>query len=368
MYDIGENDRIFTELIEKKKREKKEKKQQKKYRRQQNTQNLINLINQIKNNVNELKAQGELSPDKMQFTGKMTDIAGVDGMKCSDVKNYIPNQDVYQATQKNILNARDAGYISIDENNVMHLTDKGRELTQSDSFIKQFEQDQLNAYRDSMQTQNPTEQVAYCEFTGTDQDMGVFNYAEQVDIDSIKDSPQKETVLNNFSELEKQGMVNISDGVITPTEKGLEFSSSQKFSVKSASNAELKNVLGDVDADGIPNRIDSTYSYLDPSSTAQAGKVGSTSIGGVSKGAAASSSASAGATSQAAAGAVTKTAGSVGVRAAGGAATKGATTAGAGAATCGVGAVVVVAAQVLTKAVSQVANTLKQTLNNTTNN
>lgn len=362
MYDFGENDAVLQEA-EAKRKQRKQERQQKKFQRKQSTQSIYNTYKEIKAKVAQLKEKGTVDAKEMKFTGKFTDIAGVDGMNCSEVKKHCPNEDVYKATQQNILNARDEGYLTIDENKDIHLTDKGRELTRSESFCKQFEQDQLNQSVADIQSQN--QDLAYVEFNGTEQDMGVFNYTDQLDINSIKDGPNKDTVLNNFSELEKQGMVNIDGGVITPTEKGMDFAKGQNLPIKQASNTEIGNVLGDTDADGIPNRIDSQYSYSEVGKEKVVGGLGEE-VGGKAfskasantAGASAKSASSAGAK---AAGTAAKTAGSTVAKAGGSAATAGATgatAAGAGAATAGVGAVVVVAGQAAVQAINQVKNTM----------
>ena len=370
MYDFGENDAVFQEA-EAKRKQRKQERQQKKFQRKQSTQSIYNTYKEIKAKVAQLKEKGNVDAKEMKFTGKFTDIAGVDGMNCSEVKKHCPNEEVYKATQQNILNARDEGYLTIDENKDIHLTDKGRELTQSESFCKQFEQDQLNQSVADIQSQN--QDLAYVEFNGTEQDMGVFNYTDQLDINSIKDGPNKDIVLNNFSELEKQGMVNIDGGVITPTEKGMDFAKGQNLPIKQATNTEIGNVLGDTDADGIPNRIDSQYSYAEEKSQSalQVGKekgagglgeeIGGKAFSKTSANTAGASAKSAGSAGAKAAGTAAKTAGSTVAKAGGSAATAGATgatAAGAGAATAGVGAVVVVAGQAAVQAINHVKNTM----------
>lgn len=383
MYDIGENDAVFEEEAAKRKQRKQEKdqkkqaKEQKKLQRKQNVQNIYEVIKDIKAKSAELKNTGTVKANK-KMTGKFSDICQVDNMNCSEVKNYCSNDEIYKATQQNIVNARDAGYLTIDENKDIHLTDKGHELTQSESFVKQFEQDQLS--QSVAEARSQSQDYGYVEFNGTEQDMGVFNYTEQVDINSIKDCPEKETVLKNFSKLENQGMVNIYNGVITPTENGAKFAKTQNIPVKQASNTELTNVIGDLDADGLPDKIDSQYSYLEQSSNNAKGALqsgtGEKAAGGVGKeigGKAASNTSAATAKSAGTkvAGSVAKTAGSAaGTAAKTGASTTttGAAAAGAGAATAGVGTVVVVAAQAVTQAVKQVKNTVHSMVQNLSNN
>lgn len=312
MYDFGENDSVLQEEMQKHK---------------QSIQSVYDTYKEIKDKVAQLKEKGTV--DSKKFTGKFTDIAQVDNMNCADVKKYCQNEEIYKATQQNILKARDEGYLTIDENKDIHLTDKGRELIQSEQFQKQFEQDQLNQSKQELNNQN--QDYAYVEFKGTEQDMGVFNYTEQIDINAIKDSPQKEAVLNNFSQLEKQGMVNINDGVITPTEKGREFAKTQELPIKQATNTEISSVLGDT--------------------SANTARVAEATVKTASS------------TGAKAAGTAAKTAGAVGAKAAGTAAT-GAAAVGTGAATAGVGAVVVVAASALTQALKQAKNAVVQSLRN----
>ncbi len=361
MYDIGENAAALEEAESKRKAKKQERKQ-KRVQSIQKTGEIVRLVRAVKERKAKLAEEGKLSPQEMKFTGKMTDIAGVDGMKCTDVKKYATDKEVYEATKRNIVSARDDGYISIDDGGTMHLTDKGRELTQSEHFVNQFENDQINAGMEQIQQQMPEQELGYVELNGTSQDMGVFQYTDCIDMNSIENSPNKQAVINNFKELNKQGLVKIEEGIISPTEQGLEFSRTQSFKLKPASNDEIKSVLGgDIDADGVPNRIDNDYSYIEPAKKeSKAGGAANTAEGA---GKAVQTSEKAG---QAAKGAAegTKAAATVGKTAAraGGTAAAAGTATAAGAATAGVGAVVVVAADVMKKAVQRIKDTMKQTM------
>lgn len=336
MYDIGENDRVLTDDIEKKKQRHKQKKQQKRNGRSF-TQRIYDGYHNIKEIINMLRNKGSVNPNDMKFTGKMTDIAGVDGMKCSEVKNYMPNEEVYNATKENICKARDAGYLNIDQDGTIHLTDKGREWTQSESFIKQFEKDQKDAlFADQAQNQ----QAAYCEFTGTQQDLGAFNYTDHIDMRTVKDSPQKDAVLNNFCNMESEGLVNIKDGIISPTEKGQELAQSQSFSVKPA-NAE---------------EVNSIFSSAGKQAGEQAVSGAGQAVQGSAQTAASSGAKAVSAAGTKAVGEGVKTAAQTGVKAAATGvktAATGATAATTGAATFGVGAVISVATESMKQVATQ---------------
>lgn len=365
MYDIGENTAALEEA-ESKRKARKQMRQQKRTDLVRKISEIVRLVRTIKEKKAKLEEQGKLSPQEMKFTGNMTDIAGVDGMKCTDVKNHMPNNEIYEATKKNIMSAQKGGYIEIDNDKVIHLTDKGREFTQSESFIKQFENDQMRSAMEQLQQQMPEQNLGYVELSGTPQDMGVFQYTDHIDMRAIEDSPNKQAVINNFKELEKKGLVKVEDGIVSPTEQGLDFSSTQSFKLKPASNDEIKTVFGgDIDADGIPNRIDSDYSYIEPAqkaSTAQGTVKTANEVGQAAQSAkGAAEGAKAAATAGKAAASTASTAGKTAASVGGTAATAG-TAAATGAATAGVGAVVVVAADVMKKAVEQVNNTIKQTM------
>ncbi len=354
MYDIGENAAALEEAESKRKAKKQERKQ-KRVQSIQKAGEIVRLVRAVKERKSKLAEEGKLSPQEMKFTGNMTDIAGVDGMKCTDVKKYATDKEVYEATKRNIVSARDDGYISIDDGGTMHLTDKGRELTQSEHFVNQFENDQINAGMEQIQRQMPEQELGYVELNGTSQDMGVFQYTDYIDMNSIENSPNKQAVINNFKELNKHGLVKVEEGIISPTEQGLEFSRTQSFKLKPASNDEIKSVLGgDIDADGVPNKIDNDYSYIEPAKKASKAGGAAKKAEGAGKAMQASEKAGQAAKSAATLG---KTAASVG----GTAATAGTATA-AGAATAGVGAVVVVAADVMKKATQRIKGTMKQTM------
>ena len=114
MYDIGENAAALEEAESKRKAKKQERKQ-KRVQSIQKTGEIVRLVRAVKERKAKLAEEGKLSPQEMKFTGKMTDIAGVDGMKCTDVKKYATDKEVYEATKRNIVSARDDGYISIDD-------------------------------------------------------------------------------------------------------------------------------------------------------------------------------------------------------------------------------------------------------------
>lgn len=328
MYDIGENDRVLTDDIK-----------QKKQSLQSKTQSFYYMAKDIKNMVKKLKKKGLVSPDKMRFTGKMTDIAGLDGVKCADVKKYMPNEEVYNATKENIVKACKEGYLTIDKDNhnTIRLTEKGKELVQSEKFIKQFEQDQLDAlFMDQPQNQ----QVAYCELNGTQQDLGAFNYTDHIDMRTVKDSPQKDAVLNNFYKMESEGLVNIKDGIITPTEKGQELAQSQSFSVKPA-NAE---------------EVNSVFSSAGKQAGEQAVSGAGQAVQGSAQTAASSGAKAVSAAGTKAVGEGVKTAAQTGVKAAATGvktAATGATAATTGAATFGVGAVISVATESMKQVATQ---------------
>lgn len=328
MYDIGENDRVLVDSVRQKKQE-----------FQQKTQSAFFMLSSFRGRVGAVKEKGNIPPDKMRFTGKMTDIVGLDGVKCADVKKYMPNEEVYNATKENIVKACKEGYLTIDKDNhnTIRLTEKGKELVQSEKFIKQFEQDQLDAlFMDQPQNQ----QIAYCELNGTQQDLGAFNYTDHIDMRTVKDSPQKDAVLNNFYKMESEGLVNIKDSIITPTEKGQELAQSQSFSVKPANAEEVNSIFSSAGKQAGEQAVSGAGQAVQDSAQTAA-----------SSGAKAVS-----ASGKKAAGEGIKTAAQTGAKAAAASAkttATGATAATTGAATFGVGAVITVATQSMNQVATQ---------------
>lgn len=159
---------------------------------------------------------GITTNNDITFSGQHTDIAFVDCNKNStldqSVINNIQDEQLRQNVQQSYNEAVVDGYLRY-ENNAYSLTDKGRAHINTQSFIEQFEKDQLSRL---------AQDRALINLTGNHNDLNAFRYTESLNLNQIMTSdPQTfKKIVSYFEECKKYGFVNISkDGTVTPTEK-----------------------------------------------------------------------------------------------------------------------------------------------------
>lgn len=164
-------------------------------------------------NANELA-------DRIKFTGQFTDIAYADSDKISEkVISQLCEKDekLYSVVMDTYNNAVNDGLLervwSKKDNDVIYnLTDKGKELINSENFKKQFEKNLRNTVYNEQHKNS-----AVVEFTGTKDDVNIFRYVDKLNVNSFNTNPVMKKL---FETLEKYGFICVDEnGSATATDK-----------------------------------------------------------------------------------------------------------------------------------------------------
>lgn len=142
-------------------------------------------MQQKSNNVNELSSN-------IKLTGQFTDIAYADTDKitekaiselCKDDEKLLNNvMDTYNNAVNDGLLKRE--WSKAESDVIYTLTDKGKELVNSEDFKKQLEKNIKNTlYNENFKN------TAVVEFTGTKDDVNVFRYVDTLNIKSFDNNP-----------------------------------------------------------------------------------------------------------------------------------------------------------------------------------
>lgn len=169
-------------------------------------------VQQKSNNVNELSSN-------IKLTGQFTDIAYADTDKitekaiselCKGDEKLLNNvMDTYNNAVNDGLLKREW---SKTESDVYTLTDKGKELVNSENFKKQLEKNIKNTlYNENFKN------TAVVEFTGTKDDVNVFRYVDTLNIKSFDNNPVMKKM---FDMLKKYEFISVDEnGNAKPTDK-----------------------------------------------------------------------------------------------------------------------------------------------------
>lgn len=182
---------------------------------------------------NGVEATAKNTPN---WTGQHTDIAFVDNTGVINVADIESIQD--KELRANVFdsynNAVSDGYLQFNSNGDYTLTDKGREHINSNAFIEQFEKDQ------SYQIANNKARI---ELKGNASDLNVFRYTNSIDLNhlAVNDPAKFKQVQRYFDVCKQYGFVDISDGIVTPTEKCKEYleQQSSKHNISSDSISQI---------------------------------------------------------------------------------------------------------------------------------
>ncbi len=158
--------------------------------------------------------------DRIKFTGQFTDIAYADSGKISEkVISQLCEKD--EKLRNNVIdtynNAVNDGLLervwSKSEKDVVYkLTDKGKELINSENFKKQFEKNLRNTVYNEQHKNS-----AVVEFTGTKDDVNIFRYVDKLNVNSFNTNPVMKKL---FETLEKYGFICVDEnGSATATDK-----------------------------------------------------------------------------------------------------------------------------------------------------
>lgn len=170
-------------------------------------------VQQKSNNVNELSSN-------IKLTGQYTDIAYADTDKitekaiselCKDDEKLLNNvMDTYNNAVNDGLLKRE--WSKAESDVIYTLTDKGKELVNSEDFKKQLEKNIKNTlYNENFKN------TAVVEFTGTKDDVNVFRYVDTLNIKSFDNNPVMKKM---FDMLKKYEFISVDEnGNAKPTDK-----------------------------------------------------------------------------------------------------------------------------------------------------
>ena len=170
-------------------------------------------VQQKSNNVNELSSN-------IKLTGQFTDIAYADTDKitekaiselCKDDEKLLNNvMDTYNNAVNDGLLKRE--WSKAESDVIYTLTDKGKELVNSEDFKKQLEKNIKNTlYNENVKN------TAVVEFTGTKDDVNVFRYVDTLNIKSFDNNPVMKKM---FDMLKKYEFISVDEnGNAKPTDK-----------------------------------------------------------------------------------------------------------------------------------------------------
>lgn len=170
-------------------------------------------VQQKSNNVNELSSN-------IKLTGQFTDIAYADTDKitekaiselCKDDEKLLNNvMDTYNNAVNDGLLKRE--WSKAESDVIYTLTDKGKELVNSEDFKKQLEKNIKNTlYNENFKN------TAVVEFTGTKDDVNVFRYVDTLNIKSFDNNPVMKKM---FDMLKKYEFISVDkNGNAKPTDK-----------------------------------------------------------------------------------------------------------------------------------------------------
>lgn len=153
------------------------------------------------------------------FTGQVTDLRYFQNANTMPVNliQKIPDVQLKQAVMDEFNKAIADGKLSIDlDKNMISVTDKGREFIAKPEF-------QTAASRDLQAFAENRMQSVGVELNGTMQDIGYFQYADQLELSKLMQGDDSGTFLKitqNFQNLANEGIVSIDKTAITLTEKG----------------------------------------------------------------------------------------------------------------------------------------------------
>ncbi|MCL3788177.1 hypothetical protein E2N93_09215 [Ruminococcus bromii] len=170
-------------------------------------------VQQKSNNVNELSSN-------IKLTGQFTDIAYADTDKitekaisvlCNGDEKLLNNvMDTYNNAVNDGLLKRE--WSKAESDVIYTLTDKGKELVNSEDFKKQLEKNIKNTlYNENFKN------TAVVEFTGTKDDVNVFRYVDTLNIKSFDNNPVMKKM---FDMLKKYEFISVDEnGNAKPTDK-----------------------------------------------------------------------------------------------------------------------------------------------------
>lgn len=220
---------------------------------------LIAKVSESKSTSNQAAGQDNTIADKpvaentneaFVFSGQQTDLCyfnHCDAMPIEAIAN-IQNDRLREAVIDNFSKAHNAGLVEIRDNMII-ITDKGKNAISEPSFVKAAQKDQIKAYNkavnDILYRSCKQDEVQMCvELNGSyTQDFAFFRYSDSMDLTFLKNHPDRETVnkiSKNMAKWEEKGFIKIDKVTNTAriTEKGKKLIAEPQFISATASVSE----------------------------------------------------------------------------------------------------------------------------------
>lgn len=208
----------------------------------QSAMNLIELLNRLKGGAEPVN-QNSVGNQDFSFTGQSTDLEyfrNNSQMHISEIER-IPDERVKNAVKDEFRKAELDGKIKFDEKNgTFSLTEKGKKFIDKPEFKTAYAE---NVSKMRAETQLQAETINF-ELTGTVQDLNYFNFADELNLNTVIESSNTkavENVLSNLNKMKESGLISVSDNVVKITDKGKNVLNSDLFKL-SAKNSTVASV------------------------------------------------------------------------------------------------------------------------------
>lgn len=185
----------------------------------------------------ELKLIGN---EDFSFSGQITDLSYFSDNKYMPISaiEKIEDPKLRNAVKDSFTKAQKKGLITIDNSKgIISITDKGTAYIKKPKFQEVMQEFQ----KSPLQKQLEMYDMFGVELTGTPNDLNVFNFQQEINIDEILRNPNQDAVkkiMDNFAKLEQDGMLALKGNMLSLTEQGKAFINNPIFKSSTSGLAE----------------------------------------------------------------------------------------------------------------------------------
>ena len=186
----------------------------------------------------ELKLIGS---EDFGFSGQITDLSYFSDNKYMPISaiEKIEDAELRNAVKDSFTKAQKKGLITIDnQKGIISITDKGTAYIKKPKFQEVMQKFQ----KSPLQKQLEMYDMFGVELTGTPNDLNVFNFQQEINIDEILRNPNQEAVkkiMDNFIKLQQDGMIILKENnMLSLTERGKAFINNPIFKSSTSGLAE----------------------------------------------------------------------------------------------------------------------------------